>query len=586
LSDQVFKGIGVCSGIAFGKVYVVDRRRVAVPRFHIDDSKIDEELARFETAIEVSEEQLSEIKERAHKSDLKEVEMLLDAHTMVLRDEAIRDATRKRIKQDHLNAEWALKEELKEIRKMFDGLDVEYFRERRSDVDLVSDRVMRNLLGAQTDFLENIPEDAIVIAYDLSPADTVALARYSAKGFVTETGGKTSHTAILAKAMNVPAVLGVHGLMERAGTGDEIIVDGEVGDVVLDPSGQKIVSYQKRKRRREKEEDALLADGHLPGVTIDGHTVELLGNIEVADEIEHVLSHGGEGIGLYRTEFLVIERHSMLSAGDHAIEYSKVARAVGDRHVTIRTIDLGGDKFVRSLGRRPQTDGAVHDVNPALGLRAIRISLQEMTAFRAQIRGILCASDTGKIRILLPFVTQVEEVRKAKAVIDEEMAALTAKGIAYDDDILVGIMIETPAAVLIADQLATEVDFFSIGTNDLIQYALAVDRANDDVAYLYRPSSPAILRMLKMVCEAAVEAKIPVSVCGEMAADPFHVPLLLGLGIRSLSMSAHSLPLIKRLIRRVRICDCEALVKESINLKTPDEVEKAVVVALKRWKKA
>jgi len=584
VENKTFKGIGVCAGIAFGKVHLVDRRRVAVPRYHIKEDQVESELERFERAIEESEAQLNEIKGRAHRSDLKEVEMLLDAHTMVLRDEAIRDATRIRIKQDHLNAEWALKEELKEIRKMFDGLDVEYFRERRSDVDLVSDRVMRNLLGAQTDFLDNLTEDAIVVAYDLSPADTVALARYSAKGFVTETGGKTSHTAILAKAMNVPAVLGVHGIMDLVGTGDDIIVDGEAGDVILGPSGQRIVSYQKRKRRREKESDALLADGHLPGMTLDGHEIELLGNIEVADEIEHVLSHGGTGIGLYRTEFLVIERHAMLSVGDHAAEYTKVLRAVGDREVTIRTIDLGGDKFIRSLGRRPRTDSSLHDVNPALGLRAIRISLRELDTFRAQIRGILIASGHGRIRILLPFVTQLEEVRKARQIIDGEMAAMTAKGQPYDENIEMGVMIETPAAALIADQLAKEVDFFSVGTNDLIQYALAVDRGNDDVAYLYRPSSPAVLRLLKMACDASTAAKIPLCLCGEMAADPFHVPLLLGLGVRSLSMSAHSIPLVKRLVRRLKVEDCKALVEKSLNLTTPDEVEQAVVKELKRWK--
>ncbi|MEE2900931.1 MAG: phosphoenolpyruvate--protein phosphotransferase [Myxococcota bacterium] len=585
MGDFVFKGLGVCSGIAFGKVHLVDRRRVAVPRYHLDVSKIEEELSRFERAIEISEQQLKEIKERAHRSDLKEVEMLLDAHTMVLRDEAIRDATRRRIVEYRMNAEWALKEELKEIRKMFDGLDVEYFRERRSDVDLVSDRVMRNLLGAQTDFLENIPEDAIVIAYDLSPADTVALARYSAKGFVTETGGKTSHTAIIAKAMNVPAVLGVHGLLEKAGTGDEIIVDGELGDVILEPSEKRIVAYQEHKQRRAREENALLADGMLPGVTLDGHSVELLGNIEVADEIEHVLSHGGEGIGLYRTEFLVIERHAMLSAEDHALEYAKVAGAMKGRQVTVRTIDLGGDKFVRNLAQRPSTNESSNDINPALGLRAIRISLKEIDTFRAQIRGILKASTQGNLRVLLPFVTQLEEVRKAKKILDEEMAFLTAKGISYDDDIPLGIMIETPAAVMIADQLASEVDFFSVGTNDLIQYSLAVDRANDDVAHLYRPSSPAVLRMLKMVCDVSISSKTPLCVCGEMASDPFHIPLLLGLGVRSLSMSAQSLPLIKRLIRRVTVSDCENLVQRAINMKTAEEVEHEVVAALKAWKK-
>ncbi len=579
-----FSGLGVCAGVAIGRVHLVDRRRVSVPRYHLQPGRAEAELERFERAIEASEAQLQDLRCKAAKTGLKEVEMLLEAHRMVLRDEAIRGATRERIERDHLNAEWALKQEVKQIRKMFDGLDEDYFKERRSDVDLVTDRVMRNLVGAETDFLDNLSEDAIVVAYDLSPADTVHLARYSAKGFVTETGGRTSHTAILAKAMNVPAVLGVHGIMERAGSGDAIIVDGGAGEVILAPDAQASARYTRRRRRREKEEAALLADRHLPAETQDGVRVHLLGNIEVADEIEHVRRQGGEGIGLYRTEFLVIERHAMPSAAEHASAYTRVVREVGAAPVTIRTVDIGGDKFVRTALRPSEAPTpSAAPVNPALGLRAIRISLREPEDFKAQVRGILQASAVGEVKLLLPFICGVEEVREAKALIDEAKQELARAGRAFDPMLRIGVMIETPAAVFLADALAREVDFFSLGTNDLIQYALAVDRGNDDVAYLYRPSSPAVLRMLRMVMDAARPAGVEVSVCGEMAGDPFHVPLLIGLGVRHLSMSAHSIPLVKRLVRRISAARCVELVERALALTTPDEVEEALAQALQDW---
>lgn len=583
MKEHTYSGLGVCSGIAFGRVHLVDRRRVSVQRYHIDEQKVAHELERLEMAIEKSETQLADLRERASKSKLKEVEMLLEAHAMVLRDQALRDAARENIEREQINAEWALKKAVKKVRDIFDGLDEDYFRERRSDVDLVSDRVLRNLIGAETEFLDNLSDDAIVVAYDLSPADTVALARYAARGFVTETGGRTSHTAILAKAMNVPAVLGVHGIMEAAGSGDEIIVDGAAGKVILGPSATASMRFHTLERRRAKEEAALLADRHLPAETTDGEALALMGNIEVADEIAGVRAQGGDGIGLYRTEFLVIERHRMPSAAEHATEYTRVVREMGGGSVTIRTIDIGGDKFVRTSSRTPSEPPGPAVANPALGLRAIRYSLRDPDTFRAQLRGILQASAEGPVKCLIPFVTGVEEIVRAKEVLQEAREELDKAGKPYDKAMPVGVMIETPAAVWIADLLAAHVDFFSIGTNDLIQYALAVDRGNDDVAYLYRPSSPAILRMLKHVSDVASQHGVPVAVCGEMAADPFHVPLLVGLGIRDLSMTAYSIPLVKRLVRRVSAKECRALAVRALKLATSDEVEREVARTVHAW---
>lgn len=580
MTPQRFRGLGVCAGIALGKVHVVDRRRVSVPHYHLPPERREKELERLEAAILASERQLLELKRRAQDSNLREVEMLLEAHAMVLRDEAFRTATRDRILNEGQNAEWALKKTVRKIKQIFDGLDQDYFRERRSDVDVVGDRLLRNLVGAEVELLDNLSVDAVVVAYDLSPADTVALARYAAKAFVTETGGRTSHTAILARALGVPCVLGVHGIMDAAGTGDEIVVDGSAGEVVLRPTKAMQSRFRGTEKRRQREEQALLADRHLTAETTDGVPIKLLGNIEVAKEAEAVIAHGGAGIGLYRTEFLIIERPNIYSARDHQEAYLQVVRVLEGRELTIRTVDIGGDKFVRRSNPPPPFGGLTSDLpaqySPDLGLRAIRLSLSEVPRFKEQLKGILAASAEGRVRILLPFVTAVEEVRKTRELIEEAKRELTAEGRPFDPALPLGIMIETPGAVWIADVLAKEVDFFSIGTNDLIQYALAIDRANEDVAYLYRPCHPAVLRMLRAIATAAAAHGTPVTVCGEMAGDPFHLPLLLGLGLRTLSMTATAIPLVKRLARRLAVTDCERLVAEAIDLSTAADVENAV----------
>lgn len=569
VSGDTFQGLGVCPGFAFGRVQLVDRRRVAVPRYHLKPGKVEAELERFERAVVASEQQLVELIDRAARTGMREVESLLGAHTTILRDKVLHEATRERITSDQVNAEWALSLVIRKIRELFDGLDEAYFKERRSDVDVVGDRLMRNLVGAEVDMLSNLSPDAIVVAYDLSPGDTVALARYAVKGFVTETGARTSHIAIFARSMNIPAVLGVQGIAEKAGDGDRIVVDGEQGLVILRPTSAAQTKLRAAERRRMKVEQALLADRHLPAETTDGQRVTLLGNIEVPDEIDGVLSQGGEGIGLYRTEFLVIERRRMPTYAEQLGEYQRVVRAVAGRTITIRTIDVGGDKFVPEAGVARFASGQ----NPALGMRAIRYSLRDVEAFKAQLRAVLVASADGSVKLLFPLVTGVEEVRQAKAILDEVRAGLVAEGVPFDPQLPVGVMIETPAAVMVADALAREVDFFSIGTNDLIQYALAVDRRNGDVAYLYQPCAPAVLRLIAEAMRAAREAGKPVSVCGEMAADPFHLPLLLGLGVRALSMNAHAIPVVKRMVRRASATDCAALVESVRTLATTAEIE-------------
>ena len=589
MTIERLRGLGVCSGIAFGSVHIVDRRRVAVPHYHLPKERRERELQRLERAILASEQQFESLQMRSESNGLDQVSVLLQAHAMILRDAELRDATRRRIVDEGKNAEWALKETIKHLKGLFDRLDQDYFKERRSDVDFVGDRILRNLVGAETDLLDTVSEDAVVVAYDLSPADTVNLARYRAQAFVTEGGGPTSHTAILARAMNVPCVLNARGIMNVAGSGDEIIVDGQTGNVTVRPDDTVRGQYQRLAKRRQAEEQALLQDRDLPAETVDGVPISLLGNIEVSQEIDAIMSNGAEGIGLYRTEFLYLERPTLAGAIGHFDVYSHVLRGMQGRPVTIRTVDVGGDKFVR------KTDGSgaawaasvptpIEDhSNPALGLRAIRLSLRFPGPFREQIEGILRASAVGQVRCLLPMVTTVEELRSARTLIEELKEELQSKNVAFDVDMPVGIMIETPASATIADLLAQECDFFAIGTNDLIQYLLATDRGNRDVAYLYRPCHPAILRTLQSVCEVGRRYSKPVSVCGEMAADPFHVPLLLGLGVRQLSMTASAIPVVKRMLRRLEIAACEEFVREALNLPTATAIEEALTERLRAW---
>ena len=589
MSNERFRGLGVCPGIAFGVVHIVDRRRVAVPHYHLPPQRRESELQRLERAILASERQFEALQQRSETAGLDQVGVLLQAHAMILRDTELRDATRRRIFDEGKNAEWALKETIKHLKGLFDRLDQDYFKERRSDVDFVGDRILRNLIGAETDLLENLSDEAVVVAYDLSPADTVNLARFRARALVTEGGGPTSHTAILARAMNIPCVLNARGIMGVVGSGDEIIVDGQAGLVVLQPDDESRGQFQRVLKRRQAEEQALLKDRELPSETTDGEKIVLLGNIEVSQEIDAVLGNGAEGIGLYRTEFLHLERPDLQGGMGHFNVYSHVLRGMQGRPVTIRTVDVGGDKFVRvndgSGAQRPASISTAVEshTNPALGLRAIRLSLKDSEPFKEQLEGIIRASAVGRLSCLLPMVTTLEELRESRDFIRRLQEDLQERGVPFDAEMPIGVMIETPASAVIADLLARECDFFAIGTNDLIQYALATDRGNRDVAYLYRPCHPAILRIIKGVCDTARQFGKPVSICGEMAADPFHVPILLGLGLRQLSMTAAAIPVVKRMLRRLEISQCEAFVNEALNMPTAGEVEEALTQRLRSW---
>lgn len=587
MSSERFKGLGVCSGIAFGQVHLVDRRRVHAPHYHLPEARRDKEIERFDNAVRLSEKQLDDLRARAESSGLTQVTALLEAHGMILRDAALRDKTRERIRTLGQNAEWALQDTVRELKKLFDRLDHDYFKERRSDVDIVGDRLMRNLVGAETDLLNNISDDAVVVAYDLSPADTVALAKFSAKAFVTESGGPTSHTAILARALDVPCVLNVHGIMKVAGFGDEVIVDGLGGQVVLRPEESQVSRFRTLDKRRKKARSALLADRDLPAETKDGVGIQLMGNIEVTQEMDAVIAAGGKGIGLYRTEFLYIEQPNLQGADQHYEAYARVVERMQGEMVTIRTVDVGGDKFLRRSTDEDTDDSlamlAAHDNNPALGLRAIRLSLRDEGPFRDQLEGILRAGAHGKVQVLLPMVTELEELRRTRTIISELERELDAKGRPHAKNLPVGVMVETPASAVISDLLGREADFLAIGTNDLVQYALATDRANEAVAYLFRACHPGVLRLIEMVCKGAEANGIPARICGEMAADPFHTPLLIGLGLRSLSMTARSIPVVKRMIRRLDAAECVEFAQDALQMSTAHDVEEALTERLHLW---
>lgn len=575
MTREAFRGRPVCDGVGFGRVHRIDRRELPIPQRRIPSGQVELERSRFDTAIQASESQLHELEQRAAQSGLAEVDLLLKVHVALLRDAALRDATIERIEVHHQNAEWALQDTVQGLKRLFDELDEHYFRERRSDVEIVADRILRNLAGEQTE-IQDIDEDTVVVAYDLSPADTVALARFAARGFVTEHGGPTSHTAVLARALGIPCVLNVSGIMAEAGQGDPVIVDGYAGEVFLRPSEQSTRRLRRLRKRRRKEQEALLGDRHLPAETRDGVRVTLLGNIEVSHEASAVLRYGGEGVGLYRTEFLFAENPGLGGAQDHMDAYIRVVRSLEGRSVTIRTFDLGGAKAFDPVS-------GVHGENPALGLRGIRASLDDLPSLRDQIAGILAAGAEGPVRLLLPLVTGLDEVVSAREIVREVAEQLDRGGVPHAGEVQIGAMIETPASALIIDVLAREADFFAVGTNDLIQYVLATDRGNAAVADLYRPSHPAVLRLLSRVVLDARRASRPLSVCGEMAGDPFHVPLLVGLGVDVLSMSPRMIPVVKRMLRRLSADACRAFADEAMGLPTPSEVDRLLSERLREW---
>jgi phosphotransferase system enzyme I (PtsI) len=571
VGTTILVGLAASPGIVIGRCWPVDRRRVRTPKRRLTAEEAQIEAQRFLTALELSDVQLAQVREKVGVGEGPggaEHAAIIDMHRMMLKDEMLVLEAQRFIREDRINAEWAVKRAVRKIKSAFHEHADEYFKERRADVDYVGERIIKNLLGQGVEPEEAPPEGAIVVAHDLSPADT-ALLLHERKvgGFVTDAGAKTSHTAIVARALEVPAVVGVGRITSLANRGDWIVVDGGRGVVVINPTPGERTDYEVARERYLEHERELLATRDLPARTQDDVTVRLAGNIEFAEEVPSLLSHGAEAIGLYRTEFLYLGRNELPTEEEHYQNYRRILEAVAPRPVTIRTFDLGGDKV--PAGMRS------HAENPALGLRAIRYCLRAPDMFRSQLRGLLRASVHGQLKIMFPMISGMAELRTAKRLLAETAEELRREGV-ETRDVPVGIMIELPSAALLSDRLATECDFFSIGTNDLIQYTIGIDRQNKDVAYLYKPLHLAVLRMLKTICDAANVARIPVSMCGEMAGEPVNALVLLGLGVSELSMNGTSIPLVKRVIRAARASDGRLLVERLLTLSIAEDIEREV----------
>jgi len=563
--SSLLKGVAASPGIAIGKAYLVDRSKVRVLyQYLINESFIEEEVSRFEQAVARTEAQIEAIKSDI-PAELGDYAYILDTHLRMLRDRMLYQDTIDRIRAEKINAEWALKKSVDHAQDLFSRIRDEYIRSRIMDVENVMDRVMRNLVGHVPENLAEIKERVIIVAHDLSAADTTQMRLDRVMGFITDMGGKTSHTTIIAQALEIPAVVGLKDCTQRIRTGDRIIVDGTSGDVLINPDDKTLEFYHGRQRSYESYQAEIVRCSHLPAVTLDDHRLEVKANIEMFGEVAAVVDHGGDGIGLYRTEFLYVSRLTLPTEEELFEDYRDVAQIMAPRPVTIRTLDLGGDKFA----------SAVHwaeEMNPALGLRAIRFCLQEQGIFETQLRAILRASAFGNVKMMFPMISGLEELFQAKEIVERVRRKLDREGLDYDPDMDVGIMIEVPSAAIMADVLAQEVDFFSIGTNDLIQYALAIDRVNERVAHMYEPLHPAVLRMLIAVVRAGHAAGIRVGMCGEMAGDPICTPILVGMGLDELSMPSTNVPHIKRLIRMLTRADGEAYLEQILKCRTVVEV--------------
>ncbi len=563
-------GTAASPGVAIGPAWVVDRRRTHVPKNEITRAEADAEVHRFRAGIKATQTQLEQIKKKLPHGEHRQI---LKAHQLMLRDPDMASGVEKRIREELINAEWALAQVADEIRQTLLQADVEYFRERSSDVTFLAERVLQTLRG-EDPTLATPPRGVIVVAYDLSPADTADLVRTEIMAMVTEVGTQTSHSAIVARSMEVPAVVGVTDLLSQVQNGDRLIVDAVHGKVIVRPTDDELEDWEQARDRYEQFEDRVQREHGLPASSSDGTHITLRANVALDEEVGSATFHGAEGVGLYRTEFLFMERETPPTEEEHYRHAKKVLRKVHPYPVTFRTFDLGSDKPTRLL------DFSERELNPAMGLRSLRLALREREMFLAQLRGLMRAALHGPLRIMLPLISGVSELRAGLGAVEQARAQLEDAGMAYAQRVPVGIMVEMPSAAVCADILARHVDFMSIGTNDLIQYTLAIDRGNDNVSYLYRPLDPAILRLIKHVVQAGVDRQIPVSLCGEMAADPRYAWVLTGLGVRELSMHPPAIPVIKNIIRSSSIEEMAALADRVLLAETVDDAERMVLDAM------
>jgi phosphoenolpyruvate-protein phosphotransferase (PTS system enzyme I) len=561
-----FEGVGVSPGMACGKIHVVRDDLDDVARYRIAPSQVPDEIGRFETALIQTRMQILEMQQRIAESIGAKDAAIFDAHLLVVEDRTLIDEVLRKLETDLCNVEWVFQEVATRYAETLNKIDDPYLRERALDIQDVTKRVIRNLQGKAPKTFLALTEQHILVAHNLTPSDTASINRANVLGVATDLGSRTSHAAILARSLNIPAVVGLHDITTKLETGQHVLVDGSDGLLIVDPAPETIAHYAEIESRRAKVTARLKELRTTKSTTRDGRHIVLSANIELPEDVEAVAANGAEGIGLYRTEFLYLNRPTLPTEHEQFETYRKVAERVRPDPLIIRTFDLGGDKLA------PGAVDITDELNPFLGWRAIRLCLENIDLFKTQLRAVLRASAVGNIKIMFPMISGLEELRRAKAVLADCREELRRSGVPMAEKIDVGAMIEIPSAAICANVLASEVDFFSIGTNDLIQYALAVDRVNEKLAHLYEPTHPAILRLLKMIADAAHANNIWVGVCGEMAGDVALVPLLLGLGMDELSAGATLVPRVKRAVQSLTIPECRELVAETLKLDTASEI--------------
>jgi phosphotransferase system enzyme I (PtsI) len=567
--EKKLHGIPASPGIAIGPAYIYHRLGFTITRRVLTSEEIPLEIQRYQNAIEKTKSQIFELEKKVKEQMDAEHASIFKAHQVVLEDPVFTEGIPKSIQKRCLNAEFLIHEELSQFKKVLSTIGNDFFKERISDIEDVGEKIIENLGSWERDQLQKLNREVVLLAIDLSPTDTVNLPTDVVQGFATDIGGRTSHVTIVARSLGLPAVVGVTGLTETVQTGDMIILDGNKGIVIINPSPQSLKNYQIVQEHFRNFQQSLEDVKALETKTLDGHYIRLAANIELPTETDDVFLHGAEEVGLFRTEFLFLNREEIPSEEEQFESYKELALKIGQGQAIVRTLDLGGDKFLDHLN-------PYKELNPFLGLRAIRLCLKDIEIFKKQIRAILRAAVYGHLKLMFPMISSVNELIESKKYIRICMEELQAENTPFKNDIELGAMIEVPSAALLADILIQEVDFFSIGTNDLIQYTLAVDRINEEVAYLYDPLNPAILRLIKMTIDAAHNNGKWVGMCGEMAGEPKFIPLLLGLGLDELSCSMTVIPVIKTVIRMISMDQSKFIAQEALKMRTSQEVSQLI----------
>ncbi|MFL8806404.1 phosphoenolpyruvate--protein phosphotransferase, partial [Clostridioides difficile] len=559
---MAYKGIGASPGVALGKALVVEHSELVIEKKSIDN--VEAEIAKLEDAVAVSKEELVKVKEKASEELGAEEAEIFEAHLLVLEDPELIGSAIDKIKTESVNAEYALNEIKEMFVSMFESMDNEYMKERAADIKDVTNRILRHILGIKVVDLSALSEEVVLIAHDLTPSDTATMNKKMVLGFLTDIGGRTSHTAIMSRTLEIAAIVGLNDITSKVKDGDFVVFNGDTGEVIVNPDEETINKYTELKAKYEDERKALQLLKGKPSVTLDGKHVELAGNIGTPNDIEGLIKNDAEGVGLYRTEFLYMDRDSFPTEEIQYEAYKAVLEGMDGKPIVIRTLDIGGDKELSYLSMEPE-------MNPFLGYRAIRLCLDRKDIFKTQLRALYRASVHGRLRIMFPMISSLEELLQAKEVVKEVLAELDSEGVAYAKDVEIGMMIEVPSAAVISDVLAKHVDFFSIGTNDLIQYTCAVDRMNQKISYLYNQFNPAVLRLIKTVIDNAHKEGKWAGMCGESAGDQKMIPILLGMGLDEFSMSPISILPARKLITSVKESDMKKLADDVFNMGTAEE---------------